>query len=323
VVLRLQEGPILFCSFSREVRFTDAAGQERVGSGLFAALSTDEGQSWEIKRLVTDDGPPRIIDGGGNTGRFTMSAVSAEPRGYLSICQAANGVIHLISSKQHYAFNLAWLNTPPPIPPQPAELPAKAELQTSYRPAGLPTAAGWRYNGTGVAEDQAVEVLSGGRLRLKTGVNQRVRWVGEAKQNFAPAPGTAHTAEITMQVTRSTSNSRGIDLETYVPGIGRAFITVTTSSVWWHVGGLEPIAEGFDNASAPHAYRLAVSRDGSAQIFRDGKRLAVRPVAGDADPLARAPGAYIQWGEGAAASEAHAIITHVGCDTTGAYRPGP
>ena len=109
VILRLQEGPILFCSFGREVRFKDAAGNEQVGSGLFAALSTDEGKSWEIKRLITDDGPPRTVDGGGNTGRFTMSATSAEPRGYLSICQAANGVIHLISSKQHYAFNLAWL----------------------------------------------------------------------------------------------------------------------------------------------------------------------------------------------------------------------
>lgn len=116
VVLRLQEGPILFCSFGREVKFRDAAGDEQVGSGLFAAISTVEGRSWQIKRLITDGGPPRTVDGGGNTGSFTMSATSAEPRGYLSICQAANGVIHLISSKQHYAFNLAWLNTPPTIP---------------------------------------------------------------------------------------------------------------------------------------------------------------------------------------------------------------
>ncbi len=121
VILRLQEGPILFCSFDRQVRFRDAAGNEQVGSGLFAALSTDESQSWEIKRLITDDGRPRTVDGGGNTGRFTMSATSAEPRGYLSICQAADGVIHLISSKQHYAFNLAWLNTSPPAPPDPEE----------------------------------------------------------------------------------------------------------------------------------------------------------------------------------------------------------
>ena len=109
VILRLQEGPILFCSFGREVQFHDAAGNARVGSGLFAALSLDEGKSWKIKRLITDDGLSRTIDGGGNTGKFTMSALSAEPKGYLSICQAANGVIHLISSKQHYAFNLAWL----------------------------------------------------------------------------------------------------------------------------------------------------------------------------------------------------------------------
>ena len=39
---------------------------------------------------------------------------NAEPKGYLSVCQAADGLIHLISSRQHYAFNLAWLKTPPP-----------------------------------------------------------------------------------------------------------------------------------------------------------------------------------------------------------------
>ena len=116
VVLRLQEGPILFCSFARNIRFRDAAGNEQTGSGLFAALSADEGKSWEIKRLITDDGPTRKMDGGGNTKEFTMSATSAEPKGYMSICQAANGLIHLISSKQHYAFNLAWLKTPPPVP---------------------------------------------------------------------------------------------------------------------------------------------------------------------------------------------------------------
>lgn len=108
-LLRLREGPILCCSFAREVRIRDAADGERVGSGLFAALSRDEGQTWKIHRLITDEGPARQVDGGGNTGPFTLSADSAEPRGYLSICQAANGVIHLISSKQHYAFNLAWI----------------------------------------------------------------------------------------------------------------------------------------------------------------------------------------------------------------------
>ena len=114
VVLRLHEGPILLCSFAKEVHFRDAAGNDRVGSGLFAALSDDEGKAWQVPRLITDDGPDREVDGGGNTGRFTLGANSAEPRGYMSICQAANGVIHLISSKQHYEFNLAWLRSQPP-----------------------------------------------------------------------------------------------------------------------------------------------------------------------------------------------------------------
>ncbi len=114
VILRLAEGPILFCSFGRSVTITDASGKPRPVSGLFAALSTDEGKTWAIKRPITDDGPARTLDGGGNTHKFTMSAHSAEPRGYMSICQTPDRVIHLISSKQHYQFNLAWINTPAP-----------------------------------------------------------------------------------------------------------------------------------------------------------------------------------------------------------------
>jgi hypothetical protein len=114
VLLRLQEGPIFFASFAKRITITDASGRARAVSGLFAALSHDEGKSWQVKRLITDDGPPREVDGGGNTGKFTLSAHRAEPRGYMSVCQTPDRVIHLISSKQHYAFNLAWLNTPAP-----------------------------------------------------------------------------------------------------------------------------------------------------------------------------------------------------------------
>jgi formylglycine-generating enzyme required for sulfatase activity len=113
VLLRLTQGPIFFASFARDMPIRDAAGRERKVSGLFAALSLDEGETWPLRRLVSDDGPGREIDGGGNTGRFSLSATTAEPRGYLGVCQAANGVIHLITSKNHYAFNLAWLKTRP------------------------------------------------------------------------------------------------------------------------------------------------------------------------------------------------------------------
>ena len=114
LLLRLIEGPIFFASFAGKMTIPDASGQPREVSGLFAAVSTDEGNSWPVRRLITDGGPPRRIDGGGNTGPFTLGPDSAEPRGYLSVCQTPDGLVHLISSKQHYAFNLAWLTAPVP-----------------------------------------------------------------------------------------------------------------------------------------------------------------------------------------------------------------
>jgi formylglycine-generating enzyme required for sulfatase activity len=114
VLLRLQEGPLFFASFADDTTMVDAAGQFRKGSGLFGALSFDEGETWPVRRLITDDGPAREVDGGGNTGKFTLSATTAEPKGYMACTQAPDGVIHLISSKQHYAFNIAWLKEPMP-----------------------------------------------------------------------------------------------------------------------------------------------------------------------------------------------------------------
>lgn len=323
VVLRLQEGPILLCSFARVVSFRDAAGEQQVGTGLFAALSEDDGETWEIKRLVTDDGLPRSVDGGGNTKEFTMSALSAEPRGYMSICQAANGVIHLISSKQHYAFNLAWLKTPPPVPPAPVELQKKATLDKVYRPSRLPSEDGWRYNGTNLKEVDAVQVQPDGGIQIITGRGQRARWVGEGAGPLPMIPGASggFTAEITMQVTRSTAPARGIDFEVFVPGMGRAFLTVTQSAVLWNGGGFESLVENVDNSSSPHTYRLVAAPDRQAHVFRDGKGLGVRQLASQGDKMTEAKGGYLQWGEGAGASEADAIVFALGLDLTGAFLP--
>ena len=49
-------------------------------------------------------------------GQKLLGLESAGPRGYLSVCQTADGVVQLIGSRQHYAFNLKWLETPPPAP---------------------------------------------------------------------------------------------------------------------------------------------------------------------------------------------------------------
>ncbi|MBV7337556.1 SUMF1/EgtB/PvdO family nonheme iron enzyme [Chloroflexi bacterium TSY] len=113
VLLRLQEGPLAFFSFTPGMEFTDKDGavgeQSWTGRGLFGALSYDEGETWPVRRLITDDQPDHWLDGGAWTGKFIMSPTLTEPRGYLTATQAANGIIHLLSSKIHYAFNLAWL----------------------------------------------------------------------------------------------------------------------------------------------------------------------------------------------------------------------
>lgn len=118
VLRRLQEGPLLLVSFvtPKFMTLTDAAGIERNVSGMFAALSYDDGKTWPVKRLITDDGPTRMLNGGGNTGRFLLGPDTAEPRGYLAAIQTPDGLIHLISSALHYTFNLAWITMPmPPV----------------------------------------------------------------------------------------------------------------------------------------------------------------------------------------------------------------
>ncbi len=112
VLKRLEEGPLLFCSFGN-IQVTDSTGAERPVQGLFAAVSHDEGETWPMKRLISHGGPPQQLATMDGT-PFTMTHSMAEPRGYLTGWQARNGVIHLISSRLHYAFNLKWLQTPPP-----------------------------------------------------------------------------------------------------------------------------------------------------------------------------------------------------------------
>lgn len=115
VLKRLKEGGLFHAGFANEpITVIDEAGVERRVQGLFAALSYDDGETWPVKRLVTDDQPDRAVDGGAHTKLFTLGPETAEPKGYLACVQTPDNVIHLISSKNHYAFNKKWIETPMP-----------------------------------------------------------------------------------------------------------------------------------------------------------------------------------------------------------------
>ena len=116
VLERLKEGPLFLGSLSQgdnPVTITDAAGKKRPVKGFFGAVSYDEGKTWPVKRLITDDKPDHTAFST-NGREFTLGPNSAEPGGYFACTVAPDGVIHLISSWNHYAFNLKWLETPAP-----------------------------------------------------------------------------------------------------------------------------------------------------------------------------------------------------------------
>lgn len=118
VLMRLREGPLLLISFTehplrtpekdRGMIFPDREGNYYQGHGLYAALSYDEGKTWPVRRLLTD-GETRFLNGGAWTRFFLMDATHAEPRGYMAATQTPDGMIHLVSSRLYYSFNLAWI----------------------------------------------------------------------------------------------------------------------------------------------------------------------------------------------------------------------
>lgn len=114
VLKRMKEGPILLVSFSKWHSPIRAPGPdgEKDRIGMFAALSFDEGETWPCKRLLTAWKPGehgREVNAGGNTGTFTMDATHACPGGYIDAKQTLNGLVHLLTSNNHYVFNLAWI----------------------------------------------------------------------------------------------------------------------------------------------------------------------------------------------------------------------
>lgn len=111
VLIRLHEGPILFISFANDpMSFTGKNGNQFKGTGMFAAVSYDEGKSWPVRKLITPGHGE--YDGGAWTDIFQAEPDRAEPKGYLAATQTPDNIIHLISSRLYYSFNLTWIETP-------------------------------------------------------------------------------------------------------------------------------------------------------------------------------------------------------------------
>lgn len=117
-LMRLREGPLLLVSFAKQLPLRDAAGVAFTGHGMFAAVSFDDGKTWPLKKLITPGDRRRVLDAPCNRRWGESFSVldhdQAEGRGYLTGAQAPDGMINVLSSGTHYAFNLAWLKEPAP-----------------------------------------------------------------------------------------------------------------------------------------------------------------------------------------------------------------
>jgi len=132
VLVRLREGAILLVSFAA----SSPNDPERLDTSLFAAASFDEGKTWPLRRVISPGNPDRAaltLDGS----RIRMNAARSEPLGYCSAIQSRDGLIHVISSINHYTFNLAWLKEGQPAgsaDPSPKKLPRREKLLTTTGP---------------------------------------------------------------------------------------------------------------------------------------------------------------------------------------------
>ena len=340
-LIRLRQGPLFFASFAKDIRnpepTPDGARPPRHVAKLFGAVSFDDGKTWPVRRVISDckgDHQVDTIDGA----PVLMNANNSEPLGYLSVCQDLDNVIHLISSINHYAFNLAWLKAAPPAAPgtpTAQRLPVRKQLHHIYDAKKLPGKAkpSWHFIAEDAAETEVAAIVTPSVLKIRCDANAGVYWSNERIDGLGTAdPHKGLTAEVNVQMNRSSQSplfclrqkTRGVDFEVFVSGgtltVNHYFISITTTGLYyWYDNEFIEIAEGLDNSNEMHTYRLAIRGDTVVQIYRDGELLGVEKPDLQIGWREPARGSFIQWGLGA--SETRALVSYIGWDLTGPLQP--
>jgi hypothetical protein len=281
---------------------------------LFGAVSYDAGETWPVRRILSGETADRAAESFDGT-PLLLNPGASEPKGYLSVTQSRDGRIHLISSWNHYAFDLAWLEAAAPH-----ASPAPTPQLLRVREALSRTDAAWQR----VENGAPASGIGPGGLRVAALGATLPRWSNERLGDLSGVDvRSGLSAEIEAQVLASDPR-RGLDLELYARGgaltVNHYRITITRDAMYyWYDQGWVSLIEGIDNSDRVHAFRLAVRPDTAVQIYRDGERLATRATDLIIDWRAPARGSYVEWGLGAAAGEA--LVAGVSWDASGAYQP--
>lgn len=263
VLLRLKEGPLFLASFAEDVSNFQSSFrpyERRHVSSLFGAVSFDDGKTWPVRRVISSG----IEDRGAETidrGRIRMSANWSEPQGYVSVCQSRDGVVHLLSSISHYAFNLAWLKQgQPQAPRMPREKPLAVRLRL---------AQGW-------------ERVAPRGSNERDGTFDSLDAVKGFSVEMRLPSGQAATLDAYARSGALICN--------------RYSLRVTTDAVeYWFDGTFRKVAAAGGGTRASHTYRLAVREDTAVEIYRDAQLLAAQPAALIIDWRQPARGSYMEW----------------------------
>ncbi|MHC4574695.1 MAG: SUMF1/EgtB/PvdO family nonheme iron enzyme [Planctomycetota bacterium] len=237
VLLRLEEGPLFFASFCNKMMITNASGRQHEVSGLFGAVSFDEGKTWPHKRLVTDDGPPHEV-GSLNGEPIIMSPHNTESVGYLAVCQTPDGVINLLTSRQHYAFNLKWIMTRPPAaptrptPPDAKSLPSKKRLEKVYVLSESTGRGEWFAS----SEDFTKPLSSDGPLKITNKAGGFYERSGDPAGFAAVNQKKGFTVELKTQVIKRKPDAKVVDIELYDGAGSRYAMAITDTGLYWYEG---------------------------------------------------------------------------------------
>lgn len=293
---RLAEGPLLLATFVPDVsELQPGKKTDRELAKLIVAISYDDGKTWPVRRLLTDGNDDHGVTGISN-GRIYMGSGTAEPTGYVSVIQARNGVIHVISSMNHYAFNLAWIKA---APAHPSPMPSTRELASkSVLPVVLTAQQMKRYH---VA---------------------RTLWSNE-RTGAMEALDIEKGFTVEARISLGNSNTDQFILRAFVRSgctmCNRYWLRVThLGTSYWYGGNWRLLEDSFAPA-ASGTYRMAVRDDTCVQIYRDGRLLAAFPPSYEIGFAPPTRGCWLEWETGTEGVEPSTVA--IAYDLAGPFGP--
>jgi sulfatase modifying factor 1 len=293
---RLAEGHIALATFLPDVsHLRPEQPTDRELAKLCICISYDDGKTWPVRRILTDETGDRGVTGMSNS-RIYMGPGSGEPTAYVTLTQARNGLIHVVSSVNHYAFNLKWAESGPKNPtamPQPKELSVKTALPFTLTPEQMKpyhvARSLWSNERTGAMDSLDIE------------------------KGFT----------VEAQVTLGQSETDYFILRAFVRSgctmCNRYWLRITPKETsYWYAGGWQPLQDSVPMREAG-IYRIAVRDDTCVQIYRDARLLASFPASYEIGFAPPTRGNWLEWetlSEGVEPS-----VASVSYDLSGAHQP--